>query len=156
MAAVGVLMLVTAALLHFGRGRGSSPSLPAGRRDRGSVTWKDAALTGIAQGFAALPGLSRSGLTLAALLGRGIDRGDALTMSFLLSIPVSIGAGVFAGLRSGAHASPEAIAALAAAAAVGFFSIRGLLKVARRVNFGLFVAVAGVVVMAGGLWQALG
>ena len=148
MAAVGVLMVLTSVILYIGRS--------AGRRDRGSVTWPDAALTGIAQGFAALPGLSRSGLTLAALIGRGIDRGDALTLSFLISIPASVGAGIYAGARSGVYASPEAVVALIVAAAVGYVSIRALLNLARRVNFGLFVAVAGVVIIAGGLWQALG
>ena len=147
MSAVGVLMLVTAALLHVGRS--------SRRRGRGDVSWLDAALTGIAQGIAALPGLSRSGLTLAALLGRGIDRKDAITLSFLMSIPVSIGAGLYAGVRSGAHTSPEAGVALIAASVVGYVSIRALLNLAQRVNFGLFVAIAGVVIIAGGLWQVL-
>ena len=148
MSAVGVLMVLTSVILYIGRS--------VGRRERGSATWPDAALTGIAQGFAALPGLSRSGLTLAALIGRGIDRGDALTLSFLISIPASVGAGIYAGARSGVYASPEAVVALIVAAAIGYVSIRALLNLARRVNFGLFVAVAGVVIIAGGLWQALG
>ncbi len=147
MAGVGVLMLVTSAFMLLGR--------LAAIRGRDEVTWVDAALTGIAQGLAALPGLSRSGLTLSVLLGRGIDRGDALTLSFLLSIPVSIGAGVFAGLRSDSHVSPEAGIALIAASAVGFLSIRGLLSVARRSNFGWFAAIVGIVIIAGALWQAL-
>ena len=146
MSVVGVFMLVTAAILYIGRS--------IERRGRLGVTWLDAGLTGVAQGFAALPGLSRSGLTLSVLLGRGIDRGDALTLSFLLSIPVSIGAGVYAGVRTGAHASPEAGVALVAASAVGYVSIRALLKLAQRFNFGWFVALAGIVIIVGGLWQA--
>ena len=148
MAGVGFLMLMTSMLLLLER------SIVI--RGRDDVTWLDAVLIGVAQGFAALPGLSRSGLTLAALIGRGIDRGDALTLSFLISIPVSVGAGIYAGARSGVYASPEAVVALIVAAAVGYVSIRALLNLARRVNFGLFVAVAGVVIIAGGLWQALG
>ena len=146
MSVVGVLMLVTAFVLQLGRStqvRGS-----------GSATWLDSTLTGVAQGFAALPGLSRSGLTLAVLLGRGIDRRDAITLSFLVSIPVSIGAGVFAGVRTGAHSSPESFVALAVAAVIGYVSIKGLLKLAERVNFGWFVAMAGIAIIAGGLWQA--
>ena len=145
MSAVGVLMLLTAALIFAGR--------MATWRRRGGVNQVDAVLTGVAQGVAALPGLSRSGLTVATLLGRGIDRSDAITLSFLLSIPVSIGAGVYAGVRSGAHTSPESAIALVTAAAVGYVSIRALLKIAQRVDIGWFVAGAGLVIMAGGLWQ---
>ncbi len=147
MAVVGVLMLVTAGALLRGQRRRV--------RERDDAGLLDAALAGIAQGFAALPGLSRSGLTLSVLLGRGIDRRDAITLSFLMSIPVSVGAGLYAGIRSGAHSSPEAFVALAAAALVGFVSIRALIALAGRVNFGWFVAITGVVIAAGGVWQAL-
>ena len=85
MVVVGLLMLVTAGVLYGGRRREVRESEETG--------WVDAALAGIVQGLAALPGLSRSGLTLAVLLGRGIDRRDAITLSFLMSIPVSVGAG---------------------------------------------------------------
>ena len=146
MVVVGVLMLVTATVLYTGQSRRV--------RDRDETGWLDAVLTGVAQGFAALPGLSRSGLTLAVLLGRGIDRRDAITLSFLVSIPVSIGAGVFAGVRTGAHSSPESFVALAVAAVIGYVSIKGLLKLVERVNFGWFVAMAGIAIIAGGLWQA--
>ena len=139
-------MLLTAALIFAGR--------MATWRRRGGVNQVDAVLTGAAQGFAALPGLSRSGLTIAALLGRGIDRSDAITLSFLLSIPVSIGAGIYAGVRSGAHTSPESVIALVTAAVVGYVSIRALPKVAQRVGIGWFVAGAGLVIIVGGLWQA--
>lgn len=146
MSVVGALMLVTSAFIYAGRS--------AVRRSRGNVSWLDAGLTGIAQGLAALPGLSRSGLTMAVLLGRGIDKGDAIALSFLLSIPVSIGAGIYAGVRSGAHTSPEAGVALIAASVVGYVSIKALLNVAQRTNFGWFVAFVGIVIIAGGLWQA--
>ena len=147
MSVVGALMLVTATLLYVRR--------TGKRRGRDDTTILDAVLTGGAQGLAALPGLSRSGLTIAVLLGRGIDKSDALTLSFLLSIPVSIGAGIYAGLRSGAYASPESGAALITAAVVGYVTIRALLRLAQRVNFGWFVAIAGVAIIVGGLWQAL-
>ena len=146
MTVVGILMLVTAGVLYKGRSWKV--------RDRQEAKWLDAALSGIAQGFAALPGLSRSGLTLAVLFGRGIDRRDAITLSFLMSIPVSIGAGFYAGVRTGAHSSPESIVALVAAAIVGYVAIKGLLKLAGRVNFGWFVGFAGIVIVTGGLWQA--
>ena len=49
---------------------------------------KKSILIGIAQGFAAFPGISRSGSTIATALGLGLDRTNAAKYSFLLSIPV--------------------------------------------------------------------
>ena len=52
----------------------------------------DALLIGLAQAVAILPGISRSGLTISAGLWRGIDGREAASFSFLLSIPVILGA----------------------------------------------------------------
>ena len=58
------------------------------------ITILDAAIVGIAQAIAIFPGISRSGSTVMAALGRGIDREAAAKFSFLLSIPVVLGATV--------------------------------------------------------------
>ena len=141
---VGVLMLTTGALLL----KSDSP----GTRVRDDVRWPDALLTGIAQGLAALPGLSRSGLTVSALLWRGVDRREALTLSFLLSVPASLGAGLYAALSAGYYASPQAALALAVSAITGFATIRALMAVARRLNFGWFVLLVGAAIVAGAIW----
>ncbi len=52
------------------------------------VDMKKSILIGLAQGIAAIPGISRSGSTIAAALGLGLDRTNAARYSFLLSIPV--------------------------------------------------------------------
>ena len=149
MALVGALMTVTGVVLLRGR-RGGART----REDVGAV---DAVLVGAAQGLAALPGLSRSGLTVSALLWRGVDRREALALSFLLSVPASAGAGLYAALDSGLRASPEALLALAVSAAVGFAAVRALTGLARRINFGWFAVAAGAGIAAGGAWTwALG
>ena len=56
-----------------------------------TTTWLDAIVVGIAQGFAALPGLSRSGATISAAVGLNFDREWAAKYSFLLSIPIIAG-----------------------------------------------------------------
>ncbi len=144
MAAVGILMLATGAILI--------KSKSSGTRTRDNVRWPDAVLTGIAQGLAALPGLSRSGLTISALLWRGVDRREALTLSFILSIPASLGAGLYAALSAGYYASPEAAVALVVSALTGFVTIRALMSVAQRLNFGWFVLILGVGIIAGAIW----
>ena len=143
MAAVGLLMLITGTVLI--------KSKSSGTRTRDDVRWPDAVLTGIAQGLAALPGLSRSGLTVSALLWRGVDRREALTLSFILSIPASLGAGLYAALSADYYASPEAAVALAVSALTGFATIRALMSVARRLNFGWFVLILGAGLIAGAI-----
>ncbi|MCL2350363.1 MAG: undecaprenyl-diphosphate phosphatase [Defluviitaleaceae bacterium] len=56
------------------------------------ITWLDAALIGIAQAVAILPGVSRSGSTIGMALARGIKREDAAKFAFLMSIPIILGA----------------------------------------------------------------
>ena len=147
MAVVGMLMILTATLISRQTG--------VGARTTADTTWLDSVLTGIAQGLAALPGLSRSGLTVSTLLARRVDRGDALSLSFLLSIPASIGAGIYGASQTGAHLSPAALVGVLVSAVVGFLSISLLLKIVQRVNFSRFVAVVGVCTIAGAVWQAL-
>ncbi|MBW2466763.1 MAG: undecaprenyl-diphosphatase UppP [Deltaproteobacteria bacterium] len=60
-----------------------------------SLGWGDAALIGLFQAFALMPGVSRSGITMTAGLIRGFNRMSAARFSFLLSIPVIFGAGIY-------------------------------------------------------------
>ncbi|MBG6226523.1 undecaprenyl-diphosphatase [Arthrobacter sp. CAN_A2] len=70
-----------------------------GRRDRGeqTLTLKDALFIGVAQCFALIPGVSRSGATISAGLIRGLDRVSATRLSFFLAIPALVAAGVYEG-----------------------------------------------------------
>ena len=145
MIAVGILMLATGLILLRSESQGT--------RTRAALRWPDAVLTGIAQGLAALPGLSRSGLTVSVLLWRGVDRREALTLSFLLSVPASLGAGLYAAISAGLYASPAALVALAVSALTGFVTIKALMSVARRLNFGWFVLLMAAGIIAGALWQ---
>lgn len=65
-----------------------------GKRSRAldSIGWRDALLVGLAQALALIPGTSRSGITITAALFLGYKREDAARFSFLLSIPVILGA----------------------------------------------------------------
>ncbi len=140
MGTVGVLMLVTGALQLRRR--------EAGDRDRTRLNIFDALLAGVAQGLSVLPGFSRSGLTVAALLGRGVEKREALALSFLMSIPVSAGGAVFAALGSGVTLSPETLAAAAAAFVAGMATIRAMLAFVQRVNMGVFVMLVGAAIAA--------
>ena len=101
------------------------------------LTWKQALLIGLAESLAPLPGISRSGTTIAAGLALGLSRQAAATFSFLLAIPVLVGAGVLAlnDLRKGepisATAGPLLVGAIVAFL-VGLASLLLLLKWLRQ------------------------
>ncbi|MGM9985860.1 MAG: undecaprenyl-diphosphate phosphatase [Bacillaceae bacterium] len=62
-----------------------------GRKNDGELTTLDAIIIGCAQAIALIPGISRSGATIVAAMGRGTKASTALRFSFLLYIPVSLG-----------------------------------------------------------------
>jgi undecaprenyl-diphosphatase len=61
---------------------------------RKTVELKDGVILGVAQGLAIAPGISRSGITISALLFRKIDRGVCFRFSFLACIPAVLGAAI--------------------------------------------------------------
>lgn len=86
---VGCLLIFTGFLLLF------SEWYLKHKGGNQKITLKNSVCVAIAQGLAALPGFSRSGLTIAAGLLLGIDRTTAARYSFLLSIPIILGASMF-------------------------------------------------------------
>ena len=84
---IGVFLMITGCLLWFAERAGS-------KNEKGlkEMTWKDALVIGTMQGVAILPGISRSGSTVATSLFRGLNREFAATFSFLLSVPAILGA----------------------------------------------------------------
>lgn len=147
MGLVGAFMLVTATL------QWKRPK--EGTRNRQQTTIRDAVFIGAAQGVAALPGISRSGTTIAALLARGLEKREALVISFLMSVPASLGVALYTGLTSRGILVTDGLLAAALAGAVGLVTIKILLAFAERVNVALFVAIVGAVIIAGSLLQAL-
>ncbi len=63
-------------------------------KKRSALNIKDAFILGLTQGFAIIPGISRSGITISTLLFRGIDRETSFRFSFLASIPAVFGAAI--------------------------------------------------------------
>ena len=135
---VGALLMFTGAILIGTR------YLPRGGRD---VCWRRALLMGCAQALALLPGVSRSGMTLASARGGRIDAEKAAEFSFLMSAPLIVG-GVFLEILKAFRASPAAqeaeiswgltIYGAALAAVVGYFSLVVLLKALKGRWFWLF------------------
>lgn len=86
---VGLLLILTGFILLF------SEYLAKKGMEKKPITLRNSILIAIAQALAALPGFSRSGLTIATGLMAGNDRTTAARYSFLLSIPIIMGASMF-------------------------------------------------------------
>lgn len=129
-AAVALLLFITAAL--------QLKSKKGGDRRADDLQGKDSFWLGIAQGFAALPGLSRSGLTVAALLLRDFDKTWALRLSFLMSLPIVLAGNIILNYNS-FMPTPAMWVGLLSSFISGLVTIDLLLRLAKRINFGYFV-----------------
>ncbi|HDN79655.1 MAG TPA: undecaprenyl-diphosphatase UppP [Chloroflexi bacterium] len=129
--AVSIALLGTALLLVGAELR------PQGRKKPERLTWYEALFIGAFQAIAIVPGISRSGSTIAAGIITGLGRSEAARFSFLLSIPIIFGAGLKKALdliASGAIWSNWGImvGGFLAAFISGYLSIAFLLAYLRR------------------------
>jgi undecaprenyl-diphosphatase len=104
------------------------------------ITPWNAFLIGCAQAVAVIPGVSRSGATIASGLFLGFKREDAARFSFLMSIPIIFGAGLLKvkDFHTGVT-TPELVVGFVTAAVFGFLSIKYLLQYISHHSYRLFV-----------------
>ncbi len=147
--AAGLFLLGTALLLVLAEWLGKR------QRKMDNLTWLDALVVGLFQAVSLLPGISRSGATISGGMLRNLERPTAARFSFLMMVPVMIGAGGVAvvDLIQSSTASgqiPTLLAGFVVAAIVGYFSIRWLLSyLARRplYLFAIYCLVVSLVVV---------
>ena len=87
---VGIFLFITGCILYTGEFVSEHK-----KEKTDKMNWKKAILIGIAQGLASIPGISRSGTTISTGIFLGLDRVTCARYSFLLSIPIIIGASIF-------------------------------------------------------------
>lgn len=139
-AVVAVLLVVGAVILWLAERWGRQT------REMDDLTFAAALGIGVAQAVALLPGISRSGISIAAGLFAGLERGSATRFSFLMSAPIIAGAVVWEGRKLFTHEAgvrPEGsllVAGVAAAFLSGMLAIHFLLGYLRRHPLDLFVA----------------
>jgi undecaprenyl-diphosphatase len=146
---VGICLLVTAALLAL------SEWLQKKRQDAGhEVGYKDAIIIGIAQACAVLPGLSRSGTTIATGLLCGVKKESVAQFSFLMVLIPILGEAfldlmkLLKGEIVGDLGLVPAIVGFVAAFATGCFACRFMIEIVRRqrlIWFALYCAIVGSV-----------
>jgi len=128
---IGITLLITATLLRFGK-LNATDKLEM--KDRNLL---DEFALGACQGFAILPGISRSGTTVSFLLLRGFKREDAFKMSFIISLPAVIGAILFdiAFGNTTMVLGWDYFVLMIFVAVVAYFMMSGLLKFAKKLSF---------------------
>ncbi|MFD1562861.1 undecaprenyl-diphosphate phosphatase [Haloarchaeobius amylolyticus] len=146
-AAIGVLLVLTGILQL------ASESVSMGIRD--APTLPDSVLVGAVQGVAILPGISRSGVTTSALLFRSYEPPAAFRLSFLLSIPASLGAAVLTVTGAGGLPGIEpvpALAALGVSSFIGYLTIDALMRIVDRIPFWVVCfGLGGLAIVGGGV-----
>lgn len=144
---VGCCLLITAALLTF--------SYFAKPRQKEHISWKDALVIGIAQAVAVLPGVSRSGSTIATGLMLGNRKEQLAQFSFLMVIPPILGEALLDVLKAvkgeavlgGIEILPLMVGFVAAFLS-GCVACKWMINIVKRgklIYFGIYCAIVGVV-----------
>lgn len=125
---VAFALIITGVLLYV------SGKLAEGRRTEKTASVVDAAVVGVAQAIAVIPGLSRSGTTITVGLARGFRRDFAVRFAFLMSIPAVLGSTLVTLLKAIVNGGivwanvPAYLVGMVIAGVVGYFALVFLKK----------------------------
>ena len=140
----GICLVITAIILLV------SDTGRVGKKKIKRAKYSDAVLIGAAQGAATLPGISRSGTTIAACLLLGFDRAFAVQYSFLASIPAILGANLLE-LKDLDLATVSSsmigiyIAGMIVAGVVGYICIKAMILIVKSKKFSYFAYYCAIV-----------
>ena len=147
---VGIMLLVTASLLIF--------SYYAKPRTKERIGWRDALIIGVAQACAVMPGLSRSGSTIATGLLLGNKKESLAQFSFLMVIPPIVGEALLDVMKAvkgeaafGGIDTLPLVVGFVAAFAAGCLACKWMINIVKRgklVYFGIYCAIVGIVTIA--------
>lgn len=134
---IGVAIILTGCMLYV------SDRMKPGKKTERSMTILDAAIIGLCQCVATIPGLSRSGTTITAGIATGLRRDFAVKFSFLLSIPAVLGANILSladAFREGINwaSVPAYLVGMVAAMLSGIAAINLLKYISNKGKFGGF------------------
>ncbi len=144
---VGILLVITGFVLFYSEYKSKKIAI---KKD---VDLKSSILIGLAQGIAALPGFSRSGWTIATGLFSGLDRLTAAKYSFLLSIPIILGASmVYPFIKIDLHEAltynwSAIVVGTIISGLVGYLCIKYFIKFVSKFSlaiFGYYCVIAGI------------
>jgi undecaprenyl-diphosphatase len=144
MLVVGAMLLLTALLLSF--------AYYARPRLKTEISYRDSFVIGLSQAVAAMPGLSRSGTTIATGLLLGNEKGAVATFSFLMVLAPILGETLLSALDGGLSMTGVDASALVAgfisAFVVGALACRYMINIVKRgklIWFAIYCAIVGIV-----------
>lgn len=146
---VGCMLLLTASLLTF--------SYFAKPRVKENISWKDALIIGLAQAAAVMPGLSRSGSTIATGLMLGNKKEKMAQFSFLMVIPPILGEALLDVIKMAKGHNPfgdvstlALVVGFVAAFVSGCLACKWMINIVKKgklIYFGIYCAIAGAVII---------
>lgn len=156
---IGVLLIVTGLMLRLRKN--SEVNLTDNSKFE-DLPFVEAMFLGLLQGLAALPGLSRSGTTITYLLvGTKLNQNEALRGSFLVAVPVSLGAGLLQVVRGKVMLTTQGIMSgdgtqllmnysgviilILSSFFFGYITLKVFLDVSKRVDFDKFMIIFGLI-----------
>ncbi|MCS7126051.1 MAG: undecaprenyl-diphosphate phosphatase [Aigarchaeota archaeon] len=146
---IGILLMVTA-FINLWRTRIGIES-----KSIHDVSIRDAVIVGFTQSLSVLPGISRSGITILALALCGFKIEDSLTLSFLMSIPVTLGGSIYMYLTSPrvleALQPHEILISISTAIIISIITISILLKLSRRFKSHIFLTGLSILTILSGI-----
>ena len=120
------------------------------RTSKANYSFYNAFIVGLFQGLSIIPGMSRSGMTISALLIRKFDKNEALNISFILSIPVTIIAGIM-GIYLLLDDIFINLISVLVAFIIGIITIRYFIIITQSISFYNFVFFIGFLLISGGV-----
>ena len=134
---IGFALIATGLILFF------ADRMRRGTKTARSAKMTDALIVGCGQALAVVPGLSRSGTTIAAGMTCGFERSFAVKFSFLLSIPAVLGAnilGLIDAVKAGINTAllPKSLVGVLFAMVSGYAALLLLRYITRKGRFGAF------------------
>jgi undecaprenyl-diphosphatase len=142
MVIVGAMLLFTALLLSF--------AYYARPRQKATISYRDAFVIGVGQAVAAMPGLSRSGTTIATGLLLGNKKESVANFSFLMVLPPILGSALLDLVKGEFGGGVELIPLIAgfiAAFATGCLACKFMIEIVKRgklIYFAIYCAIAGI------------
>ena len=126
------------------------------KRDKAlPLSYKNTLIMGLAQGVAIVPGLSRSGTVISAGCFTGVERSENAHFTFLMSIPIILGAALVSGYKTVKEGvvieALPLVFGMVTAMITGYIAIKAMLKVIKKANYKWFslylviMAVASVI-----------
>lgn len=146
---IGQTLLLLTGIALIATGLLQRKNAKHGTKNTEDLTQTETIILGIAQGLAIIPGLSRSGITTTTLLIRDYSPEAAFEISFLMSIPASLAAGLGLLLIKNIQPTQSTIISLITATIIGYITIDILLRFAKKTSFWkICIGLGGLTILA--------